>query len=123
MTTELRDLPTLLRSLRETAPPGPGVLSVYLDTSPARIAGQGYLFSLRDGCKALRDSIPSAESEAFEVAVARVERFLSGAFVPTTPGLALFAAAGDRSPPGGPRRLRSGNRSICAAAIRPGRGG
>jgi len=69
-----------------------GVLSVYLDTTPARVKGFGHTLALRDGCKALRSRIAPAERDAFEASVARVERFLQEDFEPRHAGLAAFVS-------------------------------
>jgi peptide chain release factor subunit 1 len=92
MMTDVRPLPAILAELQETPPPAGGVLSVYLDTSPGRIAGQAHLLAYRDACKAIRASLPDAERTAFEAAAAQAEGYLSGSFAPTAPGLALFAS-------------------------------
>jgi peptide chain release factor subunit 1 len=65
---------------------------VYLDTSPRRIAGQAYLLAYRDACRAIRACLSDLERTTFEAAVVQAERYLSGSFVPTAPGLALFAS-------------------------------
>lgn len=84
--------PTALETLRQAAPPGGRVLSVYLDTAPDRVEGQAYLLAYRDGCKALRASLPAEERESFDAAAERVERFLVDVFTPTSPGVAIFSA-------------------------------
>jgi peptide subunit release factor 1 (eRF1) len=81
-----------LTTLRDW-PAGRGVLSVYLDTSPQRIAGQAHLLSLLAGCKALRARIPELDRPAFEAAVERVEHFLNTDFSPRQQGIAIFASA------------------------------
>lgn len=85
-------LPEFITTLQQTPPPPGGVLSVYLDTGPSRGAGQAYLLAFRDGCKALRSTLPSADSRAFEAAVRRAERYLVEQVVPGKPGLAMFAS-------------------------------
>jgi peptide subunit release factor 1 (eRF1) len=87
------DLPSALEELG-FAPAGVRTLSVYLDTSPRRIAGQAYLLSVRDGCSELRAGIAAADEDAFEVARAQVENYLVDQFEPQSRGLALFAASG-----------------------------
>jgi peptide subunit release factor 1 (eRF1) len=92
-TTPLLDviaLPGLVERLRATPPPATGVLSVYLDTSPARAAGQGYLLAYRDQCKATRPLLPDGEGKAFEAAARRAEAFLTDAEVAGRAGVALF---------------------------------
>lgn len=85
-------LPEFITTLQQTPPPPGGVLSVYLDTGPSRGAGQAYLLAFRDGCKALRSTLPSADSRAFEAAVRRAERYLVEQVVPGKPGLTMFAS-------------------------------
>jgi peptide subunit release factor 1 (eRF1) len=89
--TQSSTLPGVIKSLREITAPGDRVLSVYLDTSPGRIAGQAYLLAYRDACKALRETLPTGERDAFEAAAAQAERHLTQ-LVPGRPGLALFAS-------------------------------
>jgi peptide chain release factor subunit 1 len=67
------------------------VLSVYLDTSPGRIAGQAHLLAYRDACKSLRQTLPTDEYDAFAAAAAQAERCL-GELAPTGAGLAVFAS-------------------------------
>jgi peptide chain release factor subunit 1 len=68
------------------------VLSVHVDTSPARIAGQAYLLAFRDGIKSLREALPEAEREALEVAASRAEAYLAQMPRLGGPRLALFVA-------------------------------
>jgi peptide subunit release factor 1 (eRF1) len=89
--TQSSTLPGTIKSLREITAPGDRVLSVYLDTSPGRIAGQAYLLAYRDACKAPRETLPTGERDAFEAAAAQAERHLTQ-LVPGRPGLALFAS-------------------------------
>ncbi|HZT07510.1 MAG TPA: Vms1/Ankzf1 family peptidyl-tRNA hydrolase [Chloroflexota bacterium] len=70
---------------------GDHVLSAYLDTSPQRTDGPGWLLTLRDHAKELRDKLADPVAEGFEAAVQLAERFLTDAFVPTHPGIALFS--------------------------------
>jgi hypothetical protein len=89
--------PTLVHSLAATLamvrawPAGDRVLSIYLDTTPARVQGQGHLIAFVDGCKALRERVPPDEAAAFAAAAAQAERYLRDVFVPHQHGLALFA--------------------------------
>jgi hypothetical protein len=89
------EIPAVLATLRR-APTGAGVLSVYLDTRPERVAGAAYLLAFRDACKELRRQVPADQREPFELARLAAERFLTDDFVPSGPGVAVFAAA----PPG-----------------------
>ena len=66
------------------------VLSVYLDTSPDRIRGKGYLLAFRDGCKALRPKLSSAQRASFKAAAERAERFLTEEFESRHNGIAVF---------------------------------
>jgi peptide subunit release factor 1 (eRF1) len=84
-------LPALLDALRAMPPPGGRVLSLYLDTVE-HDSQPACLLAYRDYCKALRASLPPAEHEPFEAAVARIESYLGDDFVPRRPGLAVFAA-------------------------------
>ena len=83
-------LPMALERLRHLATRGGRVLSAFLDTAPERMANQAYLLALRDGCKALRTTLPDMERAAFERAVAQVEEALSRG-APHAPGVALYA--------------------------------
>jgi hypothetical protein len=84
--------PMLLKTLRESAPPGGKVLTVYLDTSPKRVIGRAFLLSYRDLCCALRDQIGEAEREAFDAAEAQGLRLLEREGPIAAPGLAIFAS-------------------------------
>jgi hypothetical protein len=86
-------LPEVLQALESTPAPAAGVLSVYLDTGPASVQGQGYLIACRNGCKTVRSALSPDQRRAFKAAVTRVEGYLTGAFVPRSPGLALFASS------------------------------
>jgi peptide subunit release factor 1 (eRF1) len=92
MATETLTIPALLDHLRATPAPGGRVLSVYLDTSPGRLAGQAYRMALQDGCDAVRATLDPAERERFEAAAARAVAYVTDAFVPQGRGLALFTA-------------------------------
>jgi peptide subunit release factor 1 (eRF1) len=70
---------------------GQAVLSVYLDTTPERVAGRAFVLELRDACKELRPAITQAESAAFESSVLRIEHYLNEEFEAHQRGLALFA--------------------------------
>jgi hypothetical protein len=82
----------VLTALREWLPSG-GVLSVYLDTFPQRIAGRAHGLSLLTGCKALRGRIPESDRADFEAAVESIEHYLNTDFSPRQPGVAIFASA------------------------------
>jgi peptide chain release factor subunit 1 len=87
---DLAALPSLLQTLRVTGPPGGRVLSLYLDTVE-HASQPTCLLAFRDYCKALRASLPAAEHEPFEAAVAQIETYLRDDFAPPRPGLAVFA--------------------------------
>ena len=94
--TDLNAIPDVLQALRETAPPGTGVLSVYLDTSVHRIKGQAYRLAFREPGRTIRSDLetaPRPEQKAFEEAAERATQYLANEFVPSNPGLALFASA------------------------------
>lgn len=90
---EPRTIPGVLRLLRDNEPPPGGVLSVYLDTSPARQAGQAYLLAFRDVCRAIRADLLAEQRDRFEAARAQVERYLTDEPIARHLGVALFAAA------------------------------
>jgi hypothetical protein len=90
--TNVHAIPAVLEALRDTPPPSGGVLSIYLDTSPDREAGQAYLLRYRDRCKRLRGLLPPAEHEAFGAAAAQGERYLAEELAPGKPGIAVFAS-------------------------------
>lgn len=92
---DVRLIPTLLKTLREAPPPPEGVLSVYLATPLVPVAGQAYMASFRDGCDALRSSLPEQALEDFDRAVERARQYLAEVFVPRRPGLALFASGNE----------------------------
>jgi len=92
MDRTVQALPALLTTLAKQPPPACGVLSVYLDVTPARLEGQAYLLSFRDGCRALRSTTQPDQRAALDAALTQVERYLTGEFVPGKPGLALFAS-------------------------------
>jgi hypothetical protein len=94
--TNVRAIPAVLEALRDTAPPSGGVLSVYLDTSPGRVANQAYLLQYRDQCKRLRGLLPPAEHQAFEAAAAQAKRYLAEDLAPGQPGSAVFASGRPR---------------------------
>jgi peptide subunit release factor 1 (eRF1) len=84
------DLQSALVQLRN---PAPGrVLSVYLDTSPARTDGLKYLLTYRDAVRSLRRDLSDTDSAAFEAAATWVDRYLTEEFRQHGHGLALFAA-------------------------------
>lgn len=93
----VRALPDLLHELQRF-PSGTNILSVYLDTSPARLPTRDYLVALRDGCKAVRAGLPGTEEAGsfllFDRAVAAVERVLAMPGLIESPAMALFAPAG-----------------------------
>jgi len=84
-------LPSVLKRLQDDLDSSHGVLSVFLDTSPRRVIDQGHVLVLRDGCKAIRPSIPREQQEAFELAVEKAESHLTGDVSATRAGLAIFA--------------------------------
>jgi peptide chain release factor subunit 1 len=84
-------LPHVLKELREELPGQAGALSVYLDTSPARVIGQEHVLFLRDAYKAIQATLPPEEVEAFAAAAEQIARHLSSDVPATHPGLALFA--------------------------------
>jgi peptide subunit release factor 1 (eRF1) len=65
---------------------------VYLDTSPARTAGQAYRLALRAGYSALRTAVTPGEIDRFEAATGQVEAYLTERFQPGVPGIAVFAS-------------------------------
>ncbi len=89
---DIPSIPAAIDTLRGAPSPVGRVLSVYLDTSPRRIEGRAYLLAFRDGCRAMRASLPVGEADAFEAAVSQAERFLADEWVPSHRGLALFAS-------------------------------
>jgi peptide chain release factor subunit 1 len=93
--TELR-LPEAVVTLERTPAPTGRVLSVYLDSSPGRIAGHAYLLAYRDAIRALRATLGSSEHTLFETAAAQAEAYVSSAPVAHHHGLAVFAS-GDES--------------------------
>jgi peptide subunit release factor 1 (eRF1) len=92
MQAATKSLPELLRELRAEAPGAP-VLSIFLDTTPERIAGRAYLMTFRDLCQEVREHLGAGERDPLEAAIARAERFLGALTVPSGPGLAVFASA------------------------------
>jgi hypothetical protein len=92
MQADVRDIPRVIATLREAPPPGGRVFSVYLDTSPDRVARQAYLLSYRDRCKLLRAGLGPEEAAAFEAAADQAEQYLTNEFRPGRPGLVLFAS-------------------------------
>jgi peptide chain release factor subunit 1 len=95
MDRSVQALPLLLTDLGKRTPPPEGILSVYLDTTPERIAGEAYLLAFRDGCRALRGTTPEAQSRALEAAIEQAERYLTESSISGRPGLALFASGLD----------------------------
>ncbi len=95
MDTALHDLPRVLEALQRMPPAEGGVLTIYLDTSAARMSGQGrqaHLLAFRDGCKAARAALDPSARKQFDAAAARAEAFLTGTFTAHHPGLAIFVA-------------------------------
>jgi hypothetical protein len=86
------DILQTLRRLEGATSPSGAVLSVYLDTSLERTPGQAYLIAFRDGCRAVRATLPPEKVRPFDAAVAQAERFLVHSFESGPPGLALFAS-------------------------------
>ena len=78
------------------APAGQGVLSVYLRAAPGQPAATAVQFAFRDGCKALRTTLPEGERERFEAAAGQIDRYLAGAGRHGHQGLAVFAAGDGR---------------------------
>ncbi len=87
-------LPEALEVLEHLQPHGHKVLSAYVDTSPGRMEGQGYLFAFRDACKLIRKSLPAEEEADFETSVGLVEHYLTDEFQLRQHGQAIFAGAG-----------------------------
>ena len=95
----MRNLPEVLRELRTRPPDGP-ILSVYVDTSLARMIGEGYLMAFHDACAAIRPQVEAAGHEnqrRFEKAVAQVDAYFADQPSRRKPGLALFALGEDDS--------------------------
>jgi hypothetical protein len=87
-----RSIPDVLTTLRSKPIPGFGVLSAYINISPARTVDQAYLIAFRAKCQVVRDTLDPTERAAFEEAVDQSERFLRNDFVPSSPGLGIFAS-------------------------------
>ena len=81
-----------LETLRQPRASGQRVLSVYLDTSPNRVSGQGYLISFEEACRNLVADLPDAERKGAQAAIAQANGYLRDRLEPRTPGLALFAS-------------------------------
>jgi peptide chain release factor subunit 1 len=92
MPATVQSLPIALRQVSHGPIPGERVLSVYLDTSPQRMARDAYLMAYIDGIKALRASLPAEDAERFEGAAQRAERYLRREFEPGAPGIAIFSS-------------------------------
>ena len=92
MRNDTTTLPDVLSIVLRATPPADRVLSVYLDTSPARIDGKACLIAFRDLAKSLRKKLVEQEHEAFEAAVAQAETYLGEHTGSSKPGLALFAS-------------------------------
>jgi peptide subunit release factor 1 (eRF1) len=90
-----RSIPQLLDAVRGATPASGRVLSTYVDTSGASVVGLGYLLRFQNGCKSIRESLPSSELARFEAAVAQAEQYLTESLVVGRKGLALFASGGD----------------------------
>ena len=88
-------LPEAVPTLERLPSPTGRVLSVYLDTSPARMAGQAYLLTYRDAIRALRATLDAGEQALFETAVGQAEAYLSSAPVARHHGMAVFASGGE----------------------------
>jgi peptide chain release factor subunit 1 len=83
-------LPKILEELRAELLPQKGVLSVYLDTSPARVIEQAHVLFVRDAFDAIRATLPESDRAAFEATAKQVERHLEFDVAATHPGLAIF---------------------------------
>jgi hypothetical protein len=70
-----------------------GVLSVYLDTSPARVLAQDDLRYVEARARELRLTLQHDALPTFDAAVETVERHLTNDLPATRPGLAVFATA------------------------------
>jgi peptide chain release factor subunit 1 len=93
-TTDLRSIPTVLDTLR-SRPTDDAMLSVHLDTSPARILGGGYRVWFREASRALRDQLGGAshaERERFDAAVALADGAIERQLAPSWPGMAIFSS-------------------------------
>lgn len=86
----VRQLPAAVAALERRQPPPSGVLSVYLDTSPAAMDKEAFLLQYRDLCKQVR--LEGRADAAFEAAAEQAERFLLDTFVQDHQGLAVFSA-------------------------------
>jgi peptide subunit release factor 1 (eRF1) len=82
----------LIQVLHATPAPPSGVLSVFLDTATENPDKRAHLFAYRDGCKAIRATLPPEQNACFEDAAAMVEGFLTEAVKPGEPGVAIFAS-------------------------------
>jgi peptide subunit release factor 1 (eRF1) len=92
MQTSTKSLPELLRELRAAAPGAP-VLSIFLDTSPERVAGRAYLLTFRDLCQDVREHAGAGERDQLEAAIARAERYVVETATTGGAGMAVFATA------------------------------
>jgi peptide subunit release factor 1 (eRF1) len=89
----------------------PRTLSVYLETSPARMNGRAYPLRLRDHCRAIRLGGADDDQDAFEDARALVEAYLVDQL---EPGPVVWVVRGERS-------RRYPGHSVAGAANRPRR--
>ena len=92
-TFESLTIPDALEQLPQRRSAGARVLSVYLDTSPRRVAGQAGRLAFLAFAGTLRAGLDPTEPPAFAAALARAKRYLTEHFVPHQPGLALFVSA------------------------------
>lgn len=91
-----RSIPAALKELETNSGRDGWVLSAYIDTSPARTMGSGYLLALRDNAKKLREVLEKsadANVDDFERAVGAVESYFAEPFAPPALGVAVFAGA------------------------------
>lgn len=84
-----------IKALREWRPAPAKVLSVYLDTSAARVAAYAYVTAFRDGRRTVRAGLPTGEQAAFDATADMVDRFLRAKYQAGAPGVAIFASGTD----------------------------
>ncbi|MCC6178350.1 MAG: hypothetical protein IT305_23850 [Chloroflexi bacterium] len=89
---DVREIPTPLRALCDTPPTPDGVLSACVSPRLVPVARQAYRATFREGCGALRASLPPAALGDFERATEWARRYLDEALVPRYPSLTLFAS-------------------------------
>jgi peptide subunit release factor 1 (eRF1) len=92
MSSDIAAVAGLVKELASRVSPTGKVLSVYLATGPQQAEGQGYILSLRDGCRALRADLPPGDERKFEAAVAQAESYIAETLTPGGPGVAIFAS-------------------------------